>query len=119
MHSFRLRDTAARCRKEAENSGNGRSPSAVSLETNSENSETPSVLLPHTYLWLLTFLIQKHIFSVYRYILKTSKGWRECCPAVYCDPNVYATNPIGRPHTARQHTETGKGNSPIKKICQV
>ena len=33
MHSFRLRDTAARCRKEAENSGNGKSPSAVSLET--------------------------------------------------------------------------------------
>ena len=33
MHSFRLRDTAARCRKEAENGGNGRLPSAVSFET--------------------------------------------------------------------------------------
>ena len=86
------------------------------MKTNSENSETHSAIYI-AYLFVVDNFStpQAHFFCLY--FLKTPKGWRECCPAVYCDPNVYATDPIGRPHTARQHTEAGKGSSPMKTSC--
>ena len=57
------------------------------MKTNSGNSETPSALLPQTCLWLLTFLIHKHIFSVYRYILiKPQKVGENVAPLYIVTP---------------------------------